>query len=151
EWTPSPLPAPGSADVSNEAVLVFDRDDSIAELLKARNGSNGSGRVVVRIRPGASFRLVGPRDYEIDPGRAGDYERLLTALSVEGLRLGSILFFWGERSRFETPEALLDGLDHALEQCLYPVVQLVQALLSQRKDERIRMLYFYPAGEAGVI
>ncbi|KFE71837.1 SDR family NAD(P)-dependent oxidoreductase [Hyalangium minutum] len=151
EWFPSALSAPSEVPATAGAVLVFDPDGSFTQQVEAQDRLRGSARAVVRIQPGAEFRRVGPRHYELQPEHAADYERLLDALANDGLRLAGILFFWGKRSRFESPDALLEGLDDALGQGLYPLVRLIQALLPRRKDERIQLLYVYRSGGEEVI
>ncbi|MDC0708551.1 SDR family NAD(P)-dependent oxidoreductase [Stigmatella sp. ncwal1] len=150
EWSPASLTGLADTQEPLGTVLLFIPSGFDSAPLEGNLREAKSSTGLVRVRPGAQFRCIGPHDYEIAPGKAEDYERLLTALADEGIRFGHILFNWAESPRFETPSALLASLDEALQQSVYPLVHLTQALLSRRKGERVKLLCVHPTGEGTV-
>jgi acyl transferase domain-containing protein len=101
------------------ATLVF--ADNHATSAAVISGLRATSRVI-EVRSGETFRSVGAETWEIDPGRAEDYQALVEEMQVRGLRPRRIVVM---------PRA--EGIDRSLASALF----LVAALADSRQDDPI--------------
>ncbi|MBO8191789.1 SDR family NAD(P)-dependent oxidoreductase [Streptomyces oryzae] len=102
-WEPGPdLAAPGPL---SGTCLVFG-DSPVLGDSAAGSAHAGVGEQVVTVAAGADFRRVDRLRYEIAPGRAEHYSRLLDALARDGLRPDRVLHTW---ARGADPDTVAEG------------------------------------------
>ncbi|HWH00459.1 MAG TPA: SDR family NAD(P)-dependent oxidoreductase, partial [Pilimelia sp.] len=121
-WAPGPPAPPPAAPLPGTCLVLGD------------TAPPGVGERVVTVAAGAGFRRVHRLRYEIAPGRADDYARLLTALARDGLRPDRVLHTW---ARGADPDTVTDGdLDRGVRALLH----LCRALLATAPTGPVRIV-----------
>lgn len=147
-WEPSSREEPQT--VINEPLpsrlLMFADDTAMRDaFLKVTPGNLARPRELILVMPGSGFRDLGGSTYEIHPGHADDYHKLLKALAGKGGIPHHLLHFWSQ-GRFSSDETLLNM---QLERGFFSLFYLTQELMKQKLKEPLNLLYFFPtlAGE----
>ncbi len=109
-----------------ETIVVFDSDEALARAC----GRLLPGIPVIRVKSGPRYRERGADLYEIDPGSAGDYRRLVDALFGERVAPAHILY---------NGETFIDPSENFAS-----LLRLGRSLMEGRPGETITLLYLHP-------
>ncbi|MDQ0059021.1 acyl transferase domain-containing protein/acyl carrier protein [Paenibacillus harenae] len=116
-------------------VLIFDDNDELFRELKAKLGHDD----VVLVKPGVRYRAVDTRYYELEPGHAEGYHRLIKELQKADLFPVNIIYHWARPSG----NVLEDGLKLTLDRGLRSVMNLTQAIMAANPKAAAALLYAY--------
>ncbi len=141
EWEKSRGKKAVTGAAGSKALLVFDTDEAVWDALQKQ--SIGENRQVILVKPGAGYRELRQRVYEVNPANPSDYRQLMEALGRKNIIPGGILHLWS-RDCFAPEEELLKT---QLDKGAYSVFCLARALMEQEIQEEIRLLYVYGRGE----
>jgi amino acid adenylation domain-containing protein len=128
-WEKSPLDEQSIKKQMEYQILLFDMDDTRHSNFKEHLKSE-----VILVTPGESYQKLGPQTYSINPNHLADYQKLLAALNLEP---SHIIHLWSQ-----TP-FVSDKINAQLEISLFSIFHLSQALLSQKPQNPIQLLYIY--------
>ncbi|HEX6095443.1 MAG TPA: SDR family NAD(P)-dependent oxidoreductase [Thermoanaerobaculia bacterium] len=120
DWEKAPLSQDDARRHTPQSILLFDTDDTLRQLYRARAASSR----VLLVRPGAGFRQLDDQSWEIDPASRDDFARLFEA--VAEANVDDICFAW--------PPA---GAESGLTSFLY----LCQALTQAKLEGKVQLLY----------
>lgn len=107
----TPLPLPGRAAAPDGPLLVFDTDPDRTHELRALHPE------VVTVRPGMSYQRTAPDTFEIEPGDAEQYHRLVATLRAEGRDPAAVLHLWALSAGDTTGSTAAGGVLSALLLC----------------------------------
>jgi acyl transferase domain-containing protein/NAD(P)-dependent dehydrogenase (short-subunit alcohol dehydrogenase family)/acyl carrier protein len=125
-----------SASPAAGPVLVFATDRLVSGQLESRLAGNA---LVISVTPGSRFRALAPNHYELQYGDPSEYQLLLDAVAQHAGVPQRILYH-ASAAVAATEQELLPRL---LEQGVYSLLYLSQALLAQRLVTPVRLLYMY--------
>jgi len=128
-WEPSILEDKTGTFTSTGTVLLFDMDDNRHSNFKERLKSE-----VILVTPGENYQKLGPQTYSINPQNEADYRQMLAALSLEP---SHIIHMWSQAPFVN------DKINAQLEIGLFSIFYLSQALLTQKPQNPIQLLYIY--------
>lgn len=134
QWNPAIVELAAVKD--NEPVLLFAHDKRLAQAL---------GSAAILVQPGSTYQQKG-KVFELDPGSAADYVRLLNDLAKKHIRPERFIHAWS----LETGSSL-DRLDEHKELGLYSLLYLFQAVTTMQGESKSRCLYVFPHGGAEVV
>jgi acyl transferase domain-containing protein/NAD(P)-dependent dehydrogenase (short-subunit alcohol dehydrogenase family)/acyl carrier protein len=140
-WEKSPLAGPiqGPGGDQKQPLLVFsitsDFPDALHRQLKQHTP-------VTLIKAGPLFKETGSSRFEIHPGHPEDYGQLVETLVKQGQAPVNIVFLWHQENAAHDDEG--DNLQSILEQGVFSLLYLTQALMAQKTGKRIKLLYVYP-------
>ncbi|QRN93952.1 SDR family NAD(P)-dependent oxidoreductase [Archangium violaceum] len=124
-WRPEPTPRPAPAPRWDGGPWVLLTDgqgvgERLGRMLEER------GAPVIRVRPGAAFRALGPGMFELDARRPQDFSRLLNdALGQDGC--AGVVYLWGlDQPALE--DASAEAMQRAALAASGGALHLVQAL-----------------------
>ncbi|GHH93575.1 SDR family NAD(P)-dependent oxidoreductase [Streptomyces capillispiralis] len=121
-----PLPLPPAATVPGSLpdgpLLVLDADTDRVRALRALHPD------VVQVRPGMSYLRTGDDAFEVEPGDAGHYARLVDTLRAQGRAPGAVLHLWPLSGRDTTGDTSVGGVLSALLLCRALAVGLTRPL-----------------------
>ena len=137
EWEEWAIGSSASGKESKGCLLVFDNNEEIASTL--RKDQEKWIESVVLVRPGKSFKEVGGSHYEINPGEAEDYKKLIETLVSKELTPLNVLHMWSEDA-FETDG---DKLAEQLDKGVYSLFNLSRAVMEQKIKGKIHIVYTY--------
>jgi acyl transferase domain-containing protein/acyl carrier protein/ubiquinone/menaquinone biosynthesis C-methylase UbiE len=124
-------------------LVIFDTGEDIYSRLTQRLQETK----ITLVKPGEKFRKTGNTIYEVDPREPDHYNRLMDDLFQDTVGPLKMIHMWsGNNRRFTGNEHLLKT---QLEKSLYSVFYLSQALMAQKPEDKIKLLYVYAtaAGE----
>lgn len=139
-WKESPLTDQGTTESTTgrpEAVLIFDTTDEIRNAL-AQAVSEAIRPILIKC--GNNFADLGNDTYVINPLSKSDYQQLLSELKKQELSPNRILHLWSWR---DNSADVSQQLDFGFRS----VFNLTQALMEQRSDGDVRLLYVHPEGQ----
>ncbi len=119
-------------------IVIFDDNDELADRLRHY------AQEVLVVTPGNGYRPTGERAYEIDPLNRDDYRRLWENMIRRTIKPTRIVYHWTREDSEQTP-----SVNAELRRGIYGLLFLTQAILGQKPDETIQLLYVYDAGAAG--
>jgi len=128
-WEKSVFSAPTEQFTPTGTVLLFDTDDNWHSNFKERLKSE-----VILVTPGENYQKLGPQTYSINPNHPADYQKLLAALSLEP---SHIIHLWSQAP------FVSDKTNAQLEISLFSIFHLSKALLEQKPQNPIQLLYIY--------
>jgi amino acid adenylation domain-containing protein/thioester reductase-like protein len=132
-WESSELPEQRESLIPTGTVLLFDTDDSRYNCFK----ENLTGEVIL-VTPGENYQVLGTQTYSINPNQPADYQKLLGAVLSDQNGLPSyIIHLW---SQVPFGNAVLNA---QIERSLFSIFHLSQALLKQKLQNPIKLLYVY--------
>jgi hypothetical protein len=137
----NPVAAPETGDQS-EPLLIFETDNRLSQALPTVTDTAS----VIVVQPGESFRDLGDRAYTVHPGRPKDYQRLAQALAERDLIPARIVHNWSQ-TPFSTTA---DDLASQLERGIYSVLYLSQALMAQKPQKPVRLVYAFPENDGAL-
>ena len=116
-------------------IVLFDTGEAHRPALLHRHG-----RAAILVRPGPMFRVCEPGVFELDPGEADGYRRLLAELAGLDSELGGMIYLWGAAGGETHP-----AFAHPVEGVFRPLFLLTQALVQSppRLNARLRIVLPY--------
>jgi polyketide synthase PksN len=135
-WRKAPL-ANAQGDV--DSLLIFATDASLRNACAARDIKT------VLVLPGKRFEDRGNGTYAINPQAREDYIRLFDLLGRRNWVAKKICYAWPDSSQPGDAEAL----EKALERGVYGFLYFCQALIEQKLEDRVQVLYLYLGKEDG--
>jgi acyl transferase domain-containing protein/acyl carrier protein len=141
-WEPSAAVHSEGETETARPVILFDTTADIAEALVQQPGMSGKIPVVL-VKPGEHcFRHYRSRYecYEINPERPEDYRKLLASLPKDYPNPGRIVHLWAKSAYRKIGEDLSAQLCYGI----YSIFHLIQALLAEKYQERLQLLFVYP-------
>lgn len=127
--------------ISEQNILVFGRDKRIWQKLHDR--FTGENAKFILVLPEKAYREADKLIYEINPLKPEDYNKLMDSLDKKGLHPHKILHLWSCGS-LEFDKALFN---EQLENGVYPILYISQALSAQKLKDMLEILYVYPGNE----
>ncbi|MCG6894332.1 MAG: SDR family NAD(P)-dependent oxidoreductase, partial [Desulfobacteraceae bacterium] len=134
-WQPSAI---GPTVGRSRTLLLFETGTDVGDALKQRWDGE-----VLSVRPGKGYEGSEEGIYDVRPSAEADYRRLLRHLANRTGLPDTIVHFW---SRTPTADAPLDFREQ-LDRILLSFFSLTKALLEQKPERRIHVLFFYPETE----
>lgn len=128
-----PASNPGSG-----TIVVFDHNEELAENLRKK------GMEVMTVTPGSAYRLAGENGYEIDPQNKEDYQRLCEDLAQRNIKTTRVVYNWTWEDHGRA-----SFVNEELQRGIYGLLYLTQAIIGQKSDDKIQLLYVYGAGASG--
>jgi acyl transferase domain-containing protein/acyl carrier protein len=127
-WRPEPTTRPASAPGAAGGPWVLLTDgQGVGERLGCMLEEHGAS--VVRVRPGAAFRALGPAAFELDARRPQDFTRLFNEV-IEPRGCAGVVYLWGLDS--PAPEgASAESMQRAALEASGGALHLAQALASR--------------------
>ncbi len=120
---------------SSGFTLLFDMENSRHASFKEKFGG-----AVVLIQPGKAYRKTNANTYFIHPEKPEDYKKLLADLKAHHDQLpGHIIHLWSQNPLGEEETALNTRLNEGL----YSIFHLSQALFEQKRSKPVQVLYLY--------
>lgn len=116
-------------------VLIFDKNEVLFHELKVQLGHDD----VVLVKPGDRYRAVDTRSYELEPGHAEGYHRLIKDLQKADLFPVNIIYHWA----LPSGNVLEEGLKITLDRGLRSVMNLTQAIMAANPKAAAALLYTY--------
>jgi polyketide synthase PksN len=148
DWEKAPLAADAEPHQSPYSLVLFDTDNALCDLARARAREAGANADhVILVRPGATFADEGQQSYTVDPRSKDDFTRLFESLIEKGCPVENICFAWpagDARSRHE------QELQESLERGVYSFLYLCQALIRQKLESAVQLFYLY-SGKPGEV
>jgi polyketide synthase PksN len=121
-------------------ILIFDINEAIAEAVKERLAKrNDDMAQVILVKPGKDYHALGNLRYEINSGRKSDYQQVIEDLQNRNLMPARIIHVWSQGSFNSSREAI----EPQLEQGVYSVFYLSQALIEQKPKTQVQIIYAY--------
>jgi polyketide synthase PksN len=130
EWTEAPLSVAQNA-LSGDVVIVGGQEELLSDVRRA----GGGAQRLLCVGYGESYRKLENGSYEVKPGCAADYQRVVEDLSGEGVHPASIIFFFGG-DQFGTE----GSIDVAMEGHFYSVFEMTKALMTTKLDDGVKIL-----------
>jgi acyl transferase domain-containing protein/tryptophanase/acyl carrier protein len=90
EWEKAPLSPDDASRHSPQTILLFDTDETLRDLYRARAAS---ARVIL-VRPGDGFRQMDEQTWEVDPRSKDDFTRLFESVAEKNLSIDDVCFAW---------------------------------------------------------
>ncbi len=146
----------GKADIAeilrSGVVLIFDQNEEIYREFSGRviSTSDCQERVSL-VKPGSSFKVLGPQIYQINPENGQDYEDLIEVLQSQNRIPSVILHLWNYHPSISTiAECKPPDYDRLLHSAFANGIQsvfLLSRVLAGLKDQK-KFLYFYCGSES---
>lgn len=119
-------------------ILLFTSDDHLRNILNEH--LRGQDIRIIQVKKGDRFSRVGNDIYEINPMRQADYRDLIHSIKEEKIILSHIIHFWSK----EGDNKSRDSLSEQLQQSIFSIVYLSQALIIKKYQTNISLVYVYP-------
>ncbi|BDG78975.1 hypothetical protein BSF_07040 [Bacillus subtilis] len=129
------------------SVIVFDQDEKLYKNILEQLRQDNDESEVILVNPGKVYRQKAKHMYDINPMLQDDYQNLLQKLEEHGLQPDRIILYRDIESSAETNEDLNDHL----EQGIYSMFYLSQALIKQKIKTKIRLLFTFVNNKEEVI
>nr|AVI26422.1 polyketide synthase [Candidatus Entotheonella serta] len=127
---------------NNEAILLFDSDASLAQLLREQWHAE-----IILIRPARAFDWKSWHGVEIDPDNENHYKLVYTALQQKNLRPVCAIFTWTLRESTSTGQSLLSHPEPWLSKGIYAVYHLLKSLSQSAHPPLSQLLFFFHGNE----
>ncbi|HEY0405408.1 MAG TPA: type I polyketide synthase, partial [Pyrinomonadaceae bacterium] len=137
-WKRTPALQPTVSDEAREESrrwLVFDDQSTLAAGILQQ--LEQAGQQTIRVVAGTRFTARGSGEFEVAPGEADDYGRLITTLTDENRFPDCILHLWNARPGGST-QAPADRFVEAQNKGFYSLLYLAQAI-SRQRARRLRI------------
>ncbi|MGA1790296.1 MAG: thioester reductase domain-containing protein [bacterium] len=138
-WEESPLRVKTHEHKPLGHILLFDLNEDIRNSLREKLKGEHDSHIIL-VKPGECFQELENSVFKINPGQLEDYRRLMEILKSQNHLPGQIIYSWSQDEFLPDQKAL-----HVqLEQGIYSVLYLSQALMEQKTSNKIRMIFAYP-------
>ncbi|KAB8061482.1 SDR family NAD(P)-dependent oxidoreductase [Janthinobacterium sp. FT14W] len=137
-WDPAPLAALSTADKEQGVVLLFDNGRALLDRYReALHAAGGDARRVVLVEAATQFAECDAAHFQLNVADPADFGRLFEAIERRGQRVGQACFAWPACQGAEVT------LDSALEQGVFAVLYLCQALAARKLQDSVRLQYLF--------
>ncbi|QAT84742.1 polyketide synthase [Corallococcus coralloides] len=140
EWRRRDATSSKSPAVPAGVAVILTRDPALYAELGQRLRSRTPGVRTVQVRPGASFRELGPDTFEVRPDDEESYSALLTACGAGPRDAVDLLHLWPLDA---PPEASAD-LERQKDEGFYSLVKIAGAMARSRLLGPARLFFFHP-------
>ena len=148
DWEKAPLAVEKAEQSSPSAVVLFDTEEKIRDLYQQRLSAAGpnAGQVVL-VQPGDSFQDCGNRLYKINPQNKDDFAKLFESLAAKQCPVEKVCLTW-QRGSVDLGDD--KSVKASLERGVHSLLYICQALIRQKLDGKVQLLYLHSAkpGEA---
>ena len=143
DWEKAPLALEKSEQDSPSAVVLFDTEEKIRDLYQQRLSAAGTNAgQVISVQPGDSFQDCGNQSYKINPQNKDDFAKLFESLAAKQCPVEKICLAW----QFGSVELGDDkSVKASLERGVHSLLFVCQALIKQKLDSKVQLLYLYSA------
>lgn len=144
-WKELPI-SPLNAERSLGHFLVFDQSEGLRDVMEQRFKNlipNGSHIGLVKI--GSSYRELENNAYEINPEDSNDYQKLFYSLAKRDVLPENIVYLWAEKDFVSERGSLKNSLKKGVFSLLFVSQALMQVLKEQNRQQKTKLLYFYPS------
>ncbi|UCH94146.1 MAG: SDR family NAD(P)-dependent oxidoreductase, partial [Candidatus Aminicenantes bacterium] len=140
-WQESPLAGPGQEPgrVQGQPLLLFGINNDFPDAFHRQLGQQVP---VTLVKPGPQFKETGSRRFEIRPGHPEDYGQLVETLVRQGQAPVNIVHLWHQENAANNDVG--DNLQSLLEQGVFSLLYLSQALMAQKLGSKTKLIYVYP-------
>jgi polyketide synthase PksN len=147
DWEKAPLAAENAAPNAPRSLVLFDTDETLRDLYRARVTAAGAnaGQVVL-VRPGESFADLGNQTYTVNPAAKDDFARLFETLLESGSPVENVCFAWTARDAVHDEQQL----PASLERGVYAFLFLCQALVAKKLESAVQLFHLY-SGKPGEV
>lgn len=147
DWEKAPLAAESATPNAPRSLVLFDADETLRDLYRARVSSAGANaEQVVLVRPGESFEDLGNQTYTVNPAAKDDFARLFETLLENGSPVENVCFAWTARDAIhDEPE-----LQESLQRGVYAFLFLCQALVAKKLESAVQLFHLY-SGKPGEV
>lgn len=142
-WKEKPIAKLGAAQPWRDGpkgVLIFDTADEVRDRIVEEVSRERATIRPVLVKCGAEFASLGNDTYVINPTSNSDYRQLLSELKKRELQPDRILHLWSCRN------SSVD-LSQQLNFGFRSIFNLTRALMDQKADGEVRLLYVHPKGQ----
>jgi polyketide synthase PksN len=145
QWEAAPLDQTVSAPIADrtDAILLFDTDSALRDLYRRDLGASAPARRVLLVRPAEEYREIDSETFDIDPGNPLHFVQLFDSLAERNCKFHEIGFAWSMRPEEESNNS--DATPIALEQSVFAVLNLCQALVKMKIEGKLQLVYVYAA------
>lgn len=119
-------------------ILLFSSDVNLRNILNGQLSEHD--KRIIQVRKGDRFTCVGHDTYEINPLQPEDYRNLLKSIKEEHFIPNHIIHYWSKEEDSNSNTLLSEQL----QQSIYSIVHLSQALISEKYQNGVNLLYVYP-------
>jgi polyketide synthase PksN len=145
DWLKAPLAAEKARQNGPRSLLLFDTDEIVRELYRARLREAGTiDDQVVLVRPGETFEDTGNQSYTVNPRSKADFTRLFDSLIERGCPVENICFAWPLGQVDFLGEKWLKG---SLERGVYAFLFVCQSLTELKLENKAQLLYLYSSSK----
>ncbi len=145
EWEKAPLTIETPGQTSPASILLFDTDETLRKLCQERFKAAGADpNQVILVQPGGAFRDLGNHCYTVNPQNKDEFARLFEHLAAKQCPVENICFAWLLRQPGAAGEK---SLKKSLENGVYSFLYVCQALIRQKLESKVQMLYVYSGSE----
>ncbi|HEU4767887.1 MAG TPA: SDR family NAD(P)-dependent oxidoreductase, partial [Pyrinomonadaceae bacterium] len=143
-WEHAPLNESTGTSNASGSILIFGTDQDVL-----KNGRIALGGIspIVLVQPGDRYRELGGLRYEIDPRQAGHYQQLIESLAQSNLLPSRVVYCWA--ADYLPSEENEVGAQ--LEQGVYSILHLTQALLEAKPAHAIHLWYVFTTTQNQVL
>ncbi len=117
-----------------ENVLIFDTDNELALML-------GQQYKTILVMPGENFLQLDERTFKICAGKKDDFDRLIDILANQSNLPHQIIYTWSKAEENYIYDK--SNISKVLSLGIYSLTFLTQALLSQKIEGIVKLLYIY--------
>ncbi|HXH40758.1 MAG TPA: SDR family NAD(P)-dependent oxidoreductase [Thermoanaerobaculia bacterium] len=147
-WEKAPLAAETAPHIGPYSLVLFDTDETLFDLARARASEAGADADhVILVRPGATFEDEGGQSYTVNPRSKDDFTRLFESLTEKGCPVENICFAW---PAIHTNFGDEHDLTESLERGVYSFLFVCQALIKQKRENAVQLFYLY-TGKQGEV
>jgi polyketide synthase PksN len=127
-------------------IIIFDQDEELYKEIKALL-RKGNDTEVILVKPGDSCKVIEKHIYEVNPMVQEDYQQLFEMLNKQKLQPNNIIFNRNNGKSARTDEELDEHLEHGI----YSLFYLSQALMKQKINYKVKLLFTFVNEEGEVI
>ena len=140
EWRRRDLTSNASTPAPAGVTIILTRDAALHAELGQRLRALTPGVRTVQVRPGASFRALGPDTFEVRPDDEESYSALLTACGAGARDAVDLLHLWA----LDGPPEDSTGLERQKDEGFYSLVRIAGAMARSHLLGPTRLFFFHP-------
>jgi hypothetical protein len=123
--------------------VFFDTEETLRDLYQERLREAGTNSdQVILVRPGESFQDLGKQSYTVNPQNKDDFTQLFESLIEKQCSVEKICFAWPVGYAGLGDEKCVK---ESLERGVYSFLFVCQALIKQKLESKVQLLYLYSA------
>lgn len=126
---------------SLRCLLVFEEDNRLSTLLKNVTRKRGFYTHIISVNAGSDFTEHKNGDYEVVPGNAEHFSRLIDKLCADSQRPDAIVSAWSTIPDQDNKEVIQEKL----EKGFYSMLALTQALMRSKPTLSVPLVFAHPS------